>query len=211
MATTTTTVGPAVRLRQKYERLLRPQTALTDANATATLNVMRRLILLEGLPPMTAVRPLGRPQLQGGSRGSWAHGSVGRASGWVQQEREDRQGTLCSLRGRVWKALLAVNTVSADAYIALVERGPSAVHEKIRYGRCPARPAQRKEEWADPCPRVGGLGCAKSNDGFRTFATDVNFKERVTEDQLVRVLNAYAQRPGPSPGPQICVRPRPAA
>jgi hypothetical protein len=47
-----------LRLRQKYERLLKPAggAVLTEAQAAATLNVIRRLILLEGLPPLTTVR-----------------------------------------------------------------------------------------------------------------------------------------------------------
>jgi cell cycle arrest protein BUB2 len=99
---------------------------------------------------------------------------------------------VCTLRGRVWKALLAVNAVSADAYLGLVARGPSSVHEKIRSGAgAQCRGLSVQADRAGPGP-----GARRSNDGFRTFATDVHFKQRVSEDQLLRVLNAFAHRSG---------------
>ncbi|KAL0076550.1 bub2 protein [Phycomyces blakesleeanus] len=65
------------------------------------------------------------------------------------------------LRGRVWKLLLLLPNVSASCYINIVHRGPSSVDTKIR------------------------------NDTFRTMTTDTSFLEHVSEDMLIRVLNAF--------------------
>ncbi|EJF66071.1 bub2 protein [Dichomitus squalens] len=69
-----------------------------------------------------------------------------------------------TLRPRIWKVLLRVRDVSADAFLEYVGRGPCDVREKIR------------------------------NDTFRTLATDRGFKERVSEDMLVRLLDAFVWR-----------------
>ncbi|OAD04333.1 hypothetical protein MUCCIDRAFT_152335 [Mucor lusitanicus CBS 277.49] len=65
------------------------------------------------------------------------------------------------LRGKVWKLLLRINRISASTYINLIEMGPSAVDEKIRH------------------------------DTFRTMSTDSDFVEHVSEDMLIRLLNAF--------------------
>lgn len=57
--------------------------------------------------------------------------------------------------------LLDVQTVDAAHYLALVARGPSAVHDKIQ------------------------------DDAFRTLATDQSFKDRVDEMALIRMLDAF--------------------
>ncbi|ORY89942.1 rab-GTPase-TBC domain-domain-containing protein [Syncephalastrum racemosum] len=64
-------------------------------------------------------------------------------------------------RGLVWKVLLNLHHVSASCYISLVHRGPSALDDKIR------------------------------SDTFRTMTTDASFLEHVSEDMLIRVLNAF--------------------
>ncbi|KAJ8518199.1 hypothetical protein ONZ45_g4703 [Pleurotus djamor] len=69
-----------------------------------------------------------------------------------------------TLRPRIWKILLRVNEVPADLFLEYVSRGPCEVREKIR------------------------------NDTFRTLATDRGFKERVQEDMLVRLLDAFVWR-----------------
>ncbi|KAF7419456.1 hypothetical protein PC9H_002046 [Pleurotus ostreatus] len=69
-----------------------------------------------------------------------------------------------TLRPRIWKILLRVTDVSADLFLKYVSRGPCEVREKIR------------------------------NDTFRTLATDRGFKERVREDMLVRLLDAFVWR-----------------
>ncbi|KAF7782425.1 hypothetical protein Agabi119p4_1801 [Agaricus bisporus var. burnettii] len=69
-----------------------------------------------------------------------------------------------TLRPRIWKILLRVNDLSADRFLCYVARGPCEVREKIR------------------------------NDTFRTLATDKGFKERVREDMLVRLLDAFVWR-----------------
>ncbi|EIW60113.1 bub2 protein [Trametes versicolor FP-101664 SS1] len=69
-----------------------------------------------------------------------------------------------TLRPRIWKVLLHVRDMSAGAFLEYVGRGPCEVREKIR------------------------------NDTFRTLATDRGFKERVSEEMLVRLLDAFVWR-----------------
>ncbi|EIM89532.1 TBC-domain-containing protein [Stereum hirsutum FP-91666 SS1] len=69
-----------------------------------------------------------------------------------------------TLRPRIWKILLRVNDLPAGTFLEYVARGPCEVREKIR------------------------------NDTFRTLATDRGFKERVREDMLVRLLDAFVWR-----------------
>jgi len=69
-----------------------------------------------------------------------------------------------SLRYRIWKILLRVTDLPAKTFLEYVARGPCEVREKIR------------------------------NDTFRTLATDRGFKERVREDMLVRLLDAFVWR-----------------
>ncbi|PPQ89500.1 hypothetical protein CVT25_012172 [Psilocybe cyanescens] len=69
-----------------------------------------------------------------------------------------------TLRPRIWKILLRVNELPTDIYLDYISRGPCQVREKIR------------------------------NDTFRTLATDKGFKERVREDMLVRLLDAFVWR-----------------
>ncbi|KAI3596978.1 bub2 protein [Moniliophthora roreri] len=66
-----------------------------------------------------------------------------------------------TLRPRIWKILLRITHLSAEEYLQYVARGPCEVREKIR------------------------------NDTFRTLATDRGFKEKVREDMLVRLLDAF--------------------
>ncbi|KAJ3194387.1 hypothetical protein HK101_002860 [Irineochytrium annulatum] len=67
----------------------------------------------------------------------------------------------CSLRGRIWKALLGIYRVSALEYVTLNNKGPCDVYDKLK------------------------------NDTFRTLATDRLFKSRVDEGTLRRCLNAF--------------------
>ncbi|KAG8997514.1 hypothetical protein FRB94_007639 [Tulasnella sp. JGI-2019a] len=73
--------------------------------------------------------------------------------------------TDASLRPRIWKLLLGITgSLSSDVYISYVTKGPCAVREKIQ------------------------------NDTFRTLATDRGFKDKVSEDMLVRLLDAFVWR-----------------
>ncbi|KAJ3014337.1 hypothetical protein HKX48_005213 [Thoreauomyces humboldtii] len=103
----------------------------SDSELRETLRTLRRTILQDGLPDP----PDATTNLPG------------RAS--------------CTLRGRVWKVLLGIYRVSAGEYLGLVERGPSAVYDKIK------------------------------NDTFRTLATDRKFLARVDEGMLSRLLNGF--------------------
>jgi cell cycle arrest protein BUB2 len=76
-------------------------------------------------------------------------------------DEQARVSSECSLRGRVWKALLGVRWVVADQYIQLVLRGPSRLADKI------------------------------DRDRARTFQHDAAFERAVPQDKLVRLLNAF--------------------
>lgn len=86
-----------------------------------------------------------------------------------------------TLRPRIWKILLQVTDIPADLYLYYVSRGPCQVREKIRNDtfRCAS---------TFPCDRPTRLTVC------RTLATDKGFKERVREDMLVRLLDAFVWR-----------------
>ncbi len=67
----------------------------------------------------------------------------------------------CLLRGKIWKALLGVRRLSADYYANLIQKGPSPQFEKIQ------------------------------NDIHRTFKNDSKYHQQVSDDQLIRILNAF--------------------
>ncbi|GAC99297.1 hypothetical protein PHSY_006898 [Pseudozyma hubeiensis SY62] len=69
--------------------------------------------------------------------------------------------TSTSYRSIVWKLLLNISDLDIASYLSLVAKGKSPSHEKIR------------------------------NDTFRTLATDQGFKERVKEEKLIRLLDAF--------------------
>ncbi|GAC73801.1 ypt/rab GTPase activating protein [Moesziomyces antarcticus T-34] len=64
-------------------------------------------------------------------------------------------------RSVVWKLLLDIRDLDVAEYLSLVAKGKSPSHDKIR------------------------------NDTFRTLATDQGFKERVKEEKLIRLLDAF--------------------
>lgn len=66
-----------------------------------------------------------------------------------------------SLRGKVWKALLGVEEVTASTYIQLIKEGESTNYRKIR------------------------------NDSFRTFPNEEYFQGTVSEPEIIRVLNCF--------------------
>lgn len=70
-------------------------------------------------------------------------------------------------RPALWKLLLRLPaTLRPEEYYALVQREPSFAYDKIR------------------------------NDTFRTLATDLAFREKVGEERLVRLLEAFVWRNG---------------
>jgi cell cycle arrest protein BUB2 len=73
--------------------------------------------------------------------------------------RKGGEGIECSLRGKVWKVLLGVSTVDAGEYVSLVGLGRSAKYDDI------------------------------CKDTARTFKSDPQFRSRVTETKMNRVLN----------------------
>ncbi|ODN77115.1 hypothetical protein L202_05647 [Cryptococcus amylolentus CBS 6039] len=65
------------------------------------------------------------------------------------------------LRARIWKLMLKVDTLNTEDYLRWVSMGPSSDSHKIK------------------------------NDTFRTLATDTQFKGKVKEDMLIRLLEAF--------------------
>eukprot|EP00735_Rhodelphis_limneticus_P003685 TRINITY_DN15187_c0_g1::TRINITY_DN15187_c0_g1_i1::g.30686::m.30686 TRINITY_DN15187_c0_g1::TRINITY_DN15187_c0_g1_i1::g.30686 ORF type:complete len:320 (-),score=7.17,sp/Q55EP9/BUB2_DICDI/45.55/9e-78,RabGAP-TBC/PF00566.13/4.5e-36 TRINITY_DN15187_c0_g1_i1:39-998(-) len=72
----------------------------------------------------------------------------------------NRGGDVCTLRGRVWRILLCVSRTNPEFYLSLIAKGRPRLYDKIR------------------------------NDTFRTFPNDRDFRRRVPEEKLLRVLNA---------------------
>ncbi|WVW80260.1 hypothetical protein I302_102238 [Kwoniella bestiolae CBS 10118] len=66
-----------------------------------------------------------------------------------------------SLRPKIWKLMLKVENLNAEDYLRWVSMGPSSDSHKIK------------------------------NDTFRTLATDTQFKGKVKEDMLIRLLEAF--------------------
>ena len=81
---------------------------------------------------------------------------------------EDGSLAQCTLRGKLWKIFLSLDTIPAQSYIDLVSRQASSQASKIE------------------------------NDVYRTFRTDARFQRLVQNGSLTRVLNAIAHKHGPS-------------
>jgi len=77
------------------------------------------------------------------------------------QEERRRLDDAITLRGRVWKILLRVRKTHPNKYEELINKGPS------------------------PCDDVIVL------DASRTLNNETEFRERVTNEKLIRVLNAW--------------------
>ncbi|OCF44101.1 cell cycle arrest protein BUB2 [Kwoniella heveanensis CBS 569] len=65
------------------------------------------------------------------------------------------------LRPKIWKLMLKIDTLNSEEYLRWVSMGPSSDSHKIK------------------------------NDTFRTLATDTQFKGKVKEDMLIRLLEAF--------------------
>lgn len=112
------------------------------ADTKTRLERLRRLVVLEGLPPES------------------------------KHERSTHLSN-CSLRGQVWKILLGVHTVDARQYMSLVTQGPVMwPHDK---------------PWSSKIEKDVG----------RTLKTNAAFHERISDDKLRRLLNAYIRSFGP--------------
>jgi cell cycle arrest protein BUB2 len=88
-----------------------------------------------------------------------------------------------TLRYRIWKILLRVNDLPAETFLEYVARGPCEVREKIRNDTFRCVVICRIAE----SPLI-------LQQSFSTLATDRGFKERVREDMLVRLLDAFVWR-----------------
>lgn len=101
------TPSPAIRhyderrnvVRMKFEQLI-GQESFKECHAR--LNMIRQLILMEGIPPQSQDE--------------------------LRRENIDRAS---SLRGKIWKLLLGVRTVDGEKYLRAVSQGPSRLSEKI--------------------------------------------------------------------------------
>jgi hypothetical protein len=127
----------------------------------------------------TTARPMGDRRLSNeNSRkwcwNEWIYGSHVRET-WMKKKKRlgeyfvktasSYPGVPADYRRDVWKILLGISEeILAKEYMRLLKLGRCHVYEKIK--------------------------C----DTFRTLATDKKFKSAVSEDQLTRVLNAFAQK-----------------
>ncbi|KAF8170254.1 bub2 protein [Mycena galopus ATCC 62051] len=85
-----------------------------------------------------------------------------------------------TLRPRIWKILLRVNNLSAETFLRYVARGPCEVREKIRNDtfRYIYYPTSMQSLILDA----------------KHIGYDRGFKERVREDMLIRLLDAFVWR-----------------
>ena len=85
----------------------------------------------------------------------------------IKEERK-LQATVgkLSIRGEVWRILLRIQDINDSKYKSLVQLQNSELYPKIK------------------------------GDTNRTFSQDAEFSRRVSEDQLIRVLNAFQQYQG---------------
>ena len=84
-----------------------------------------------------------------------------------------------SLRPKLWKLVLGVEDLGVQDYLSYVSRGPSAVSSK-------------SESRFVVIPQPGHmLNQSVRNDTFRTLATDKQFKGKVNEEMLIRLLDAF--------------------
>jgi cell cycle arrest protein BUB2 len=73
-----------------------------------------------------------------------------------------------TVRGKVWKIMLGLDSISSDNYISLVAKHESNKYSKIR------------------------------GDSFRTFPKDVEFKNSVSEVEIIRLLNSFVHSFSPN-------------
>ena len=106
--------------------------------------------------------------------------------------------------------MLGVETLNAQEYLGYVSMGPCEVSTKSESGSPNQCTAIDMEAWRGrtmgSCPRAmnsregqdGSFAQCRvrrltlvKNDTFRTLATDKEFKGRVDEDMLIRLLEAF--------------------
>lgn len=143
----------------------------SSSEISDSLKRLRRLILVEGIPEDATLDSVGCRRCE--------------IPPSCPKLARSCQG---STRARVWKILLQIGPedLGSRDYLEYVSRGPSEV--------------SAKSEWTIPHPLAARppdaapLGTLVKNDTFRTLATDLDFKGRVKEDMLVRLLEAFVWR-----------------
>jgi len=88
-------------LRGRYERFLNYGNTYT-AERSRSLECLREMVLLNGIPPLTE-----------------------------EELSMVKEGTGCSLRGTLWKIFLGVKDINPQQYIALVKNGPAVCRRSI--------------------------------------------------------------------------------
>jgi len=78
----------------------------------------------------------------------------------LEDKQMSKSGGL-SLRGKIWKVMLALDQIDAKQYIELISKKKSSLYGRIR------------------------------DDSFRTFTSDAEYQETVKEVVLVRTLNSF--------------------
>lgn len=101
-------------LRAKYETIIERGRREGASRIDRNLYTLRRLVLVEGIPPDERELAAGGTKMEGGAAGGGGV-SLDVGPGSVMWD--------CSLRARIWKILLRVPAVDADRYAELVRRG----------------------------------------------------------------------------------------
>ncbi|KAJ3108944.1 hypothetical protein HDU97_009677 [Phlyctochytrium planicorne] len=132
-------------LKDQYENVLSCRNP-SEKELRESLRKLRRMVLADGIPEFDEVSIFSIRSINANMH---------------SQPSSIAKPTVCSLRGKIWKALLGIYRVSALEYVTLTSRGPCDVYDKIK------------------------------NDTFRTLATDTKFMRKVNEGMIARVLNAF--------------------
>ncbi|GAB9464381.1 hypothetical protein Gpo141_00001811 [Globisporangium polare] len=183
-------------LRRRYTALLRGEPVIDEQNNVIDTDYerwreLKRMVIVYGLPRDDSASESGKKNGTTPAAAAAATTTTAAAAGYesdlqapsihaehtgagddvkkaedTKADREERRSA-CSLRGRIWKVFLGVDTtVNKEMYTELVGRGASYCDGDIR------------------------------NDTFRTFRGDPAFAQRVPEEKLARLLNVFINELG---------------
>ncbi|KAL0478708.1 cell cycle arrest protein BUB2 [Acrasis kona] len=149
-------------VRQKFEDLLGQVKDSNQNSINQSLEQLRLIVMLDGIPEETEEERRGLIDTSNTYRKKGLE-RISDSDRRKLREATTNRTLLCSLRGRLWKIFLRIKVVDVNYYFNLVEKGPSEKAEAE----------------------------AINNDVFRTFSSDHEFKLRVPDSKLLRMLNAF--------------------
>jgi len=103
----------------------------------------------------------------------------------------DLQDPRGSLRSRIWKLMLGVESLHPQEYLRYVSMGPCEVSTKSESLAAFQLRSTGVGTSIRSCGEMSKELIAVKNDTFRTLATDKEFKGKVDEDMLIRLLEAF--------------------